>query len=98
MFTRQQYITGECTHEQYYAQFAKPFIVEFVGEHFGIDKLRAAYVKDAAFNSIPLGKWDMLAVMGWQACIEKDLRDAGDFPCLAGAVCILKQAARQAIA
>jgi len=96
MFTRTQYIAGECTHAEYYAQFVDRFIREHVKDYFGLKRLKAAYKKDQAFNSIPLKEWDAFTQFRnldfWQ-----DYKTFGDYLTQAGMVCIAKEAARQIV-
>ncbi len=92
-FTRADYMAGKCTHREYYAQFVTPFIRATVAESIGTERIRAS--KDPHLNDIPLARWDELAG-GIRTGLRADaLRAAGDFPSLAAAVCILKEAARQ---
>lgn len=94
MFTRTQYLKGECTHEQYYAQFVDDNIKGIVLRMFDYDTLREAYQKDTSFNTLPLYHWDALSHM----FTRKDLMTlCGDIPTLAGKVCILKEAAREIV-
>jgi hypothetical protein len=90
MNTRKQYLDGDCTHQQYYAQFVNAHITRMVSDNFSPEILKAAYAKDEHFNSIPLHEWDMLA--SW---ITPNMKPYGDYLTLAGQVCIAKEAARQ---
>jgi hypothetical protein len=91
MFTRKDYMDGRVTHEQYYGQYVTPGLVKLVVDRFGLDRLCACPAGDH-FNSIPLSSWDMLT--RWIGV--KWAPDDGDS--LAGRVCILKAAARAAVA
>jgi hypothetical protein len=97
MFTRQDYMTQKVTHRQYYAQFVTPQIKDWVEKRFGAEKLKKSYDWDVNLNNIPLFYWDPLATQRIISNIEfrEMLRLAGDGMSLAGAVCILKEAARQ---
>ena len=57
-----------------------------------IDKIKAS--QDPHFNDIELSVWDHLSL---PVPMESNtlLRKCGDYPTLAGAVCILKEAAQQ---
>lgn len=94
-YTRQQYLSNECTHIDYYRQFAVDYI-DAVKNKFGVAKLKKAYKDDEHFNTIPLAQWDSLATMyaKYGSDTNAKLRDMGDYPTLAGWVCILKCAAR----
>lgn len=94
MFTRKQYLNGECTHEQYYEQFVTAQIKDLVLRMFGREELSMAFQRDPHLNNLPLRKWDALAP--YVNCREA-MKPCGDFPTLAGQVCILKTAARMAI-
>jgi hypothetical protein len=77
-------------HRAYYAQFVTP-------AHFSRLKSLADQIKcsqDPYFNDIELSAWDRLAVP-IPAGSASIMRECGDYPTLAGAVCILKEAARQ---
>ena len=91
-FTRHQYLTNQCTHREYYAQFVTPDCKARVKSNIGMDRLLAS--TDPNLNDIPLGEWDRLAfgIMPADA-----LRAAGDYATLGGQVCTLKEAARQVI-
>lgn len=39
MFTRKQYLSNECTHEQYYSQFVQPWMTDFILQHFTVEEL-----------------------------------------------------------
>lgn len=86
MSTRQEYLDGLVSHEQYYEQFVDQGLLDFVARHFMVN----AY----AVDNIPLQRWDNLAFCVLTDKIRQQLKDCGDFPTLGGAVCILKQAAR----
>jgi len=93
MFTRKQYMAGECTHRQYYAQFVnnntKGYLLGSISEVELIEATR----HDEGFNSIPLKRWDMTTLMFNRQTLEA----AGDTYTMAGKVCILKEAAKQII-
>ena len=77
-------------HRAYYAQFVTP-------AHFSRLKSLANRIKlsrDPHFNDIELRTWDRLAVPIPAGSVSI-MRECGDYPTLAGAVCILKEAAQQ---
>lgn len=94
MKTRKQYLDGECTHEEYYGQFVTREIRQLVSRTFTVPRLVAS--PDPHFNDITLRRWDALAGSLGKPT-EAALRDRGDWLSLAGAVCILKEAARQVV-
>jgi hypothetical protein len=95
MFTRQQYLNKEVTHRQYYAQFVMPIIKDIVLQNIATkEEIREALKQDEALNTIPLQKWDWQAAQIRNLC-GPQLKERGDFYSQGGAVCILKEAARQ---
>jgi hypothetical protein len=87
MITRNDYISGKASHREYYAQFVTP-------SHFAaLKSMRDRIMKstDPHFNDIALKWWDSVSV----ACPTAKMKECGDYPTLAGSVCILKEAARQ---
>ena len=85
-------------HKSYYEQFVTEGIKRMVLNCFGIEKLKKHVNSEMGKPGyISLSRWDLLAG-GYtsQLCADK-LREAGDFPSLAGAVCILKAAARMIV-
>lgn len=61
MITRKAYMNGEVTHNEYYAQFCHQYIIDYVVNTFGAEKLKKAYSEDTNLNNIPLNRWDSLA-------------------------------------
>lgn len=99
MITRQQYLSDSTNlHESYYKQFVNSSIKQMVLNKFGIEKLKKHYAaKFGDKNYIDLNHWDSLAGgYSSQLCASK-LKEVGDYPSLAGAVCILKTAARMIV-
>ena len=80
-------------HRAYYAQFVTP-------AHFGRLKQRVGMIDrikrsvDPHFNDIQLSVWDLMAEPVPAESVKR-MRDCGDYSTLAGAVCILKEAAQQ---
>lgn len=87
MFSREQYLKGECTHANYYAQFVTGSAFQIVLNTIGRDRILKS--ADKHFNDIPLHLWDRLSFP------VKGLKEAGDYLTLAGKVCIAKEIARQ---
>ena len=96
MITRNDYIQtgGRDAHRAYYAQFITPAHKSRILNNIGIERLQRS--DDHYFNDIPLELWDKISVPV-PAQSAKLLRECGDYPTLAGAVCIMKEAARQMI-
>jgi hypothetical protein len=92
-FTRQQYLAKECDHKQYYAQFVTPYIIAMVTRIVGRKKLAAS--KDPHLNDIPLAVWD--SMVPHLVNVGAKMQKRGDFLTLAGGVCVLKEAAKQAM-
>lgn len=94
MKSRKEYLAKQCTHAEYYGQFVDSGIKARVTNSIGMDRLLKS--TDKHLNDIPLKEWDRLIPI-FPAHIGQAMRDAGDYPTLAGAVCIAKEAARQLI-
>lgn len=92
MFTRHQYMTKECTHREYYAQYVSPGVLRAVSQFIGVDRINAS--SDPYFNDIPLKDWDICLPRGLVSRARKEL---GDTPgeSLSDLVCTAKEAARQ---
>lgn len=97
MFTRDDYINCNCSHNEYYGQFVTNRHKNLVINAFGIEKLEAAYKSGSFFNTIPLSLWDNLTNSLISDSSNEALRKAGDFPTLAGRICILKEAATKVV-
>jgi hypothetical protein len=94
---RQDYLDKKCSHSEYYGQFVTRSIIVMVVIRFGLDELKAAFAADKNLNSIPLALWDALGGYPHRRLCGQILMAAGDSPTMSTAVCILKEAARQAI-
>jgi hypothetical protein len=86
-------MSNQCTHAEYYRQFITPKIEARV--LMVITPARLLASRDPYFNDIPLAKWDAVWFGGCPADLGAAMRAAGDFPTMAGLVCVAKQAARQ---
>jgi hypothetical protein len=94
MKTREQYLNKECTHSEYYAQFVNKSVKERVESRIG--KAAILTSTNEHFNDIPLAKWDNIYSMhSLHFEMANKLKEVGDYPTLAGLVCITKEAARQ---
>jgi len=92
--TRKQYLNGEFNHRQYYAQFVTEAVKNRVIRRFDIQTLQKD--KDNHFNTTPLKIWDSL-LSPVPVEIASKMRECGDYPTIAGCVCILKEAALQIV-
>ncbi len=95
MKTRLDYLAGKCTHREYYAQFVTAAVLGRVASRIGLDRIRKS--QDQHLNDIPLSKWDALFQDACPADVNRMMREAGDFPTLAGMVSLAKEAARQLV-
>ena len=108
MFTRRQYLSGLCTHHDYYKQLVEESNAkDVVLYHFSLDDLRSMYKKDKYFNEVPTHKmlsrkneFFLKSIATWDILGERLLvpwRKYEDLPTLAGRVSVLKCAARMLI-
>jgi predicted aminopeptidase len=80
-------------HRAYYAQLVTPAHFDRLRKRVGmVDRIKKS--QDKHFNDIPLSVWDLMAA-SVPAETARIMRECGDYPTLAGAVCILKEAAQQ---
>ena len=93
MLTRKQYMDGECSHRNYYAQFVTRDVLDAVRRHFTVERLVRCSDQDY-FNTIPLIEWDRLSSAVHRTQL---MRDAGEGYSLGTAVCVLKEAGRQLV-
>lgn len=88
--SRKAYLSGACTHSEYYGQFVTDRTLAYVASRIGKDRILAS--TDPHFNDIPLRLWDSITPKApGSSLFEK----AADYYTLAGGVCMLKEAARQ---
>jgi len=94
MVTRDQYMNGDATHQEYYRDLVQE--IESSGRlelPCSVDRVAEAFKKDPHLNTIPLRYWDDF--VGFQSeRMVAPLKARGDSFSLAGGVCILKEAAR----
>ena len=88
-FTRKDYMSDKCTHEEYYGQL----VTQGMRDHI-VRAIPQALAKstDPHLNDIPLSTWDRL---GMVYGLRSEFEELGDFRSKAGIVCVLKEAARQ---
>jgi hypothetical protein len=89
---RQDYMSGKCTHREYYGQYVTKRVIEKVRRYVGKEAILAS--RDEHLNDIKLAVWDGLG-MFWPKSEAEKMRANGDFLTAAGKVCILKEAAQQ---
>lgn len=89
MITRQQYMNGECTHDEYYSDVLSDLNFQPLSDKEK-ERYRAALKKDKHLNTIPLASWDGMAALR-REIITNALKARGDFWSLAGGVCVMKQ-------
>ena len=90
MYTRKQYLDGNCTHSAYYGQFVTPQHINTVVRRIGASKLKSSTDED--LNDIPLRIWDtILSPVG----TNEKMKLCGDYNTLSSQICIAKEAARQ---
>lgn len=91
-YTLEQYRLKECSHQQYMAQFVTRDTITRVKSHFTIERL--VNTEDQKnYNTIPIKEWDHCPLSANLTL----LKECGDFLTPSNRVCILKEAARQAI-
>jgi hypothetical protein len=94
MITRNEYIqNSNVLHNAYYEQFVEKTIINYVIQRFTTPRLVQAYLRDNRFNTIPLSEWDSAVSSLWDSS-ENTFPKAFYLLSLAGAVCVLKAAAR----
>ena len=94
MQTRKQYMDGECTHREFYADVAQRAGITVRDDHPLVERARNS--NDEHYNDIPIVLWDRFAA-GFMPSASRSLRESGDFWSLAGGVCIGKEVVRQAV-
>lgn len=81
MFTRSQYMDNQCTHQEYYIQFATSGIKAFVKRNYTPKYIRSCYEQDKHLNNLG-GNWmqafDSLtrSISGQIAGVNKQLNGA----------------------
>ena len=94
MITRQDYMAGTVSFEQYYTSIAEAAGISMAGSELMPAVKAALAAGDEHLNTIPLGTWDRIAApRPWLATAFKE---HGDSYSLAGGVCVYKQAAKNA--
>ena len=98
MKTRTQYLNGEISHFDFYAQFVDEPIKNIVRarlERAGyLKNLKEKFGEDKNLNNIPLHIWDSFSQSLNTSEVAGKMREAGDYLTLSGIVCIAKTAAQ----
>lgn len=92
---RSDYMSGPsdfATHRAYYAQMVTEEVKLCVLATLG--KERILHTRTDHMNEIPLREWDRAAAM-CRATVLESMHQFGDRYSMAGAVCVVKEAARQ---
>lgn len=97
MHTRNQYLNGQCSYNQYYDQFVTEQLKNVVSKYFTTAKLVKAYDKDEYMNSIQFKEWDKLSYYCETSDMKKMYATAGEYVTHTVAVCTLKQAAKHVV-
>lgn len=96
MITRQDYLEGRATHEQYYGEICADYY-----PHFDIPFVESVALAlergDEHLNSIPLVRWDARCPRPVPAALAAKFRERGDYATAAGLVCVMKFCARRAV-
>lgn len=78
--TRDEYVRDRLvSHDDYYAQFVTPETLRHVGWAFDTETLRKALAEDEHLNSIPLRRWDLLAIRELEVRNQGRLNPSGRF-------------------
>lgn len=100
MITRKEYLEGEFSHAEYYAEIVASVPLHSFPYQLA-DRCRAALVAgDEHLNTIPLAEWDAYGRrlgLPHSPSLKANLRERGDFISDAGIVCILKSWARSQV-
>lgn len=98
MKTRTQYLNGEISHFDYYAQFVDGRVKNIVRDKLAqtghLKNLKQKLSDDKNLNNIPLWFWDGFSQSINTAEVAGKMKQAGDFLTLAGIVCLAKTAAK----
>lgn len=94
--TRKQYMNKEVSFSDFYRAVYQTAGISLGANESLVLKVKTALSEgDEHLNSIPLGYWDGLAFSA-RGSLKKAFKKHGDFYSMAGGVCAMKQAARDA--
>ena len=95
--TRKDYMDGKVTHEQFYSSVAAEAGLDMSKASITAKAKIALSNGDTHLNTIPLRVWDDLGANPvTRSNISRALEGHGDYCTLAGLVCTLKQAVKNA--
>ena len=94
MFTRKQHMAGECTHREYYAQFA-PIFRHAVAAKWSRELLAERLAEDPHLNNIPLREWDAFSFFKGAYCTANKAINGERSWSPSTVVCAAKEAAKQ---
>jgi hypothetical protein len=94
MITRKAYMADSANlHHAYYLEIAMASLP--LNIPCSVEQVREALASgDEHLNTIPLGKWDAMALTGDNRRMYKALKERGDFQSLGTGVCVLKAYAK----
>ena len=107
MITRQDYMDGKASHDEYYKQFSDEDTKQELLNVISLDEINKS--TDEHMNDIPMKKWDSISGFVWKvqhgsevqvgnvhvrSDLVKKLKEAGDGVSCAGMTCIYKAQAR----
>ncbi len=96
--TRKQYMSGEVSFTDFYRAVYQAAAISLKPDSPLISRVRTALTEgDEHLNTIPLKEWDMMAAQNGSR-LARAFKAHGDFNTMAGGVCAMKQAARDAAA
>jgi hypothetical protein len=97
MFTKKQYMSRECTEDQYYSQFVDKKMTAIIRRSIMYKHILLARDKEN-FTDIALQQWDFAT--GAILCLlgKEPFREKGDYVTHNGLICIAKAAARKILA
>lgn len=97
MFTKKQYMSRECTEDQYYSQYVDEKMIDLIRKSVMYKHILNAKDKND-FCDISMQQWDF--VTGLILCLlgDKPFKQRGDIAMHSNLICIAKAAARKILA
>ena len=93
--TRDDYMSGKCTHQEYYESVAKTARLKLPVDMLSRVKV-ALDAGDEHLNTIPLGDWDGLTNV-YSGALAYAFKKHGDSLSLAGGCCAFKALAKRSV-
>lgn len=90
MITRKEYMNGECSHHDYYAQFCDDTTKNALLSRISKDRILNS--TDEHLNDIPLKEWGALPL--YSSTASKIREASGSGPALSDSVCVYKTQAK----